>query len=34
MIAACGVANRLASVVIQHRGAIIPLETMPETKPV
>ena len=34
MIAACGVANRLASVVIQHRGAIIPLETMPETRPV
>ena len=29
LIAACGVANRLASVVIQYRGAIIPIEAMP-----
>ena len=29
MKAACGVANRLASEVIQHRGAIIPVEAMP-----
>jgi 2-dehydro-3-deoxygluconokinase len=30
MKAACCVANRLASVVIQHRGAIIPIEAMPD----
>jgi 2-dehydro-3-deoxygluconokinase len=29
LISACGVANRLASVVIQYRGAIIPIEAMP-----